>query len=308
MESSGSSYQDKPPSLHSSMHSSLCDPLSVSLFPEYDSLYVRDPLCMSPPPSRLFQPTSFSYSDTPGRCFPPLSEPLDAYSLVSYHDDAHHPNSPPYPHTLRLSPRLSHRYLSPSPPMPSHPVSRDSLAFPSRGNQHSPTVSASCGSAAVHSSQRKDTSKRSQKKAEGNGQAMPPGESNPNAQPGAKLCFEFMNTGVSPLWNCVTCRCSRMSSGGVCRYRHLSPQHPDAIADRYNSGLLSEQDIQQYKLRPCEEFETNPFAPIDAPICFSYLNRGVCSRTHEMRICRYRHLLPEHPDAIRDRLKYHLMQ
>ena len=263
---------------------------------------------MSPPPSRLFQPTSFSYSNTPGRCFPPLSEPLDAYSLVSYHDDAHHPNSPSYPHTLRLSPRLSHRYLSPSPPMPSHPVSRDSLAFPSRENQHSPIVSASRGSAAIHSPQRKDTSKRSQKKAEGNGQAMPPGESNPNAQPGAKLCFEFMNTGVSPLWDCVTCRCSRMSVGGVCRYRHLSPQHPDAIADRYNSGLLSEQDIQQYKLRPCEEFETNPFAPKDAPICFSYLNRGVCSRTHEMRICRYRHLLPEHPDAIRDRLKYHLMQ
>lgn len=96
-------------------------------------------------------------------------------------------------------------------------------------------------------------------------------------------------------------RCQRMEQGRVCRYRHLVASHPDAIADRYRSGLLTDQEIEQYRLRPCEEFEVNPFAPRDAPICFDFLNRGVCRRTENMKICRYRHLLPNHPDAIADR-------
>ena len=94
-----------------------------------------------------------------------------------------------------------------------------------------------------------------------------------------------------------------MLQGGNCRYRHLSPNHPDAIADRFKSHLLSEEEIIKYGLRPCEEYETNPFAPKDAPICFDFLNRGVCGRTQEMKVCRYRHLLPEHPEAIKDRMK-----
>ena len=56
-----------------------------------------------------------------------------------------------------------------------------------------------------------------------------------------------------------------MLQGGNCRYRHLSPNHPDAIADRFKSHLLSEEEIIKYGLRPCEEYETNPFAPKDAP-------------------------------------------
>lgn len=96
-------------------------------------------------------------------------------------------------------------------------------------------------------------------------------------------------------------RCSRCRDGGKCKYRHLVPYHPDAIADRYQSGVLSVEDVEKYQLRPCEKFETNPFAPRNAPICFEYLNHGVCSRTASMKICRYRHLLPSHPDAIADR-------
>ena len=134
-------------------------------------------------------------------------------------------------------------------------------------------------------------------------ETLPPGENNPNAQPGARLCFEYMNTGK---WICiwrVICRCHRMLQGGNCRYRHLSSNHPDAIADRFKSHLLSDEEIARYGLRPCEEFETNPFAPKDAPICFDFLNRGVCGRTQEMKVCRYRHLLPNHPEAIKDRMK-----
>ena len=66
---------------------------------------------------------------------------------------------------------------------------------------------------------------------------------------------------------------------------------------------LSEEEIRKYQLRPCEPFETNPFAPADAKICFDFLNHHVCSRNQDMKICRFRHLLPEHPDAIRDRAR-----
>lgn len=132
---------------------------------------------------------------------------------------------------------------------------------------------------------------------------LPPGENNPNAIPGGKLCFEYMNKGR--WWWCwvVTGRCQRMENGRVCRFRHLVPYHPEAIADRFRSGLLSKEDIEKYRLRECEPYETNPFAPKDAKICFEFLNRHVCSRNQDMKICRFRHLLPEHPDAIQDRIK-----
>lgn len=98
-------------------------------------------------------------------------------------------------------------------------------------------------------------------------------------------------------------RCQRMDSGRICRFRHLVPNHPEAIADRFRSGFLSKEEIEKYKLRVCDPFETNPFAQKDAKICFEFLNRRVCSRNQEMKICRFKHLLPEHPDAIQDRLK-----
>lgn len=38
----------------------------------------------------------------------------------------------------------------------------------------------------------------------------------------------------------------------------------------------------------------------EARICFPFLNKGVCERGHG---CRFRHLTPDHPDAIADRLR-----
>ena len=98
--------------------------------------------------------------------------------------------------------------------------------------------------------------------------------------------------------------CARQQSGKVCRYRHLEPNHPDAIADRFNNNQLSNEEIIKYGLRKCEEDEVNPFAPLNANICFEFLNKKCCSRTRSMKICRYRHLLPNHPDAIADRQRF----
>ena len=41
--------------------------------------------------------------------------------------------------------------------------------------------------------------------------------------PQAKICFSFVNTGM----------CER---GAACKFRHLAPNHPDAIADRMARG------------------------------------------------------------------------
>lgn len=110
-----------------------------------------------------------------------------------------------------------------------------------------------------------------------------------------------MNKGVSAMPVRITRSCERQRNGSICHFRHLSPNHPEAIADRFQSGLLSEEEIAYYKLRPCEPFETNPFAPKDAKICFEFLNKHVCSRNAKMQVCHFRHLLPNHPDAIADR-------
>ena len=44
--------------------------------------------------------------------------------------------------------------------------------------------------------------------------------------------------------------------------------------------------------------EQNPLAYGETRICFSFLNRGYCDREST---CRFRHLSPDHPDAIADR-------
>lgn len=99
----------------------------------------------------------------------------------------------------------------------------------------------------------------------------------------------------------VNGRCERQRNGGVCRFRHLDPNHPDAIADRFRNGLCTKEEIEKYHLRKCDPYEVNPFAPYGANICFEFLNKKTCSRNNAMKICRYRHLLPNHPDAIADR-------
>lgn len=96
-------------------------------------------------------------------------------------------------------------------------------------------------------------------------------------------------------------RCKRQVAGNVCHFRHLDACHPDVIANRFFNNTLTEEEIFEFNLRPCEANECNPFAQKNAKICFDFLNKKVCSRNAAMRICRYRHLLPNHPDAIADR-------
>ena len=95
--------------------------------------------------------------------------------------------------------------------------------------------------------------------------------------------------------------CKRQLAGNVCHSRHLDRDHPDVIANLYFNNLLTEDQIQEYQLRPCDDNECNPFAPRDSKICFDFLNKKICTRNAMMKICRYRHLLPNHPDAIADR-------
>lgn len=96
-------------------------------------------------------------------------------------------------------------------------------------------------------------------------------------------------------------RCKRQEAGKVCHFRHLDSNHPDVIANRFFNHLLTEEEIEEYQLHPCEEHECNPFAPKNSKICFDYLNKRICSRNSMMKICRYRHLLPSHPEAIADK-------
>ena len=51
---------------------------------------------------------------------------------------------------------------------------------------------------------------------------------NPNALPNARLCYDFLNTG----------KCKRDAAGEVCRFRHLPPDHIDAIVDKIRNGKM----------------------------------------------------------------------
>ena len=53
-------------------------------------------------------------------------------------------------------------------------------------------------------------------------------ELNPFAQPNAKLCYDFLNFG----------HCKREERTGSCKYRHLAPDHIDAVMDRIFSGKV----------------------------------------------------------------------
>ena len=44
--------------------------------------------------------------------------------------------------------------------------------------------------------------------------------------PGVAICFDFINKGS----------CSRLMRGEPCKYRHLAPNHPDAVADKIRQG------------------------------------------------------------------------
>lgn len=149
-------------------------------------------------------------------------------------------------------------------------------------------LSSLSGSVDSNTLENKQPSKKTPRKKNG---GLFPGKTNPDVVPGERLCYEFLQSG----------KCSRQMEGQKCRYRHLISTHPEAIAYRYSKGLLTEEEIVNYQLRPCEEHETNPFAPINAPLCKDFLNHKYCQRTRNMKICRYRHCLPQHPLAIKDK-------
>jgi hypothetical protein len=115
-----------------------------------------------------------------------------------------------------------------------------------------------------------------------------------------RICFPFLNRGVC-------------SFGAGCRFRHLAPDHPDAIADRVRTGHvfkianLADEKVQaqlQEQLSAKSSPSAQALAPptassSDARICFPFLNHGRCDREST---CRFRHLAPDHPDAVADRM------
>lgn len=77
--------------------------------------------------------------------------------------------------------------------------------------------------------------------------------------------------------------------------------HPERIALLYLHGKLSEEEAAVWHLSPCSKNEVNPFSSPQEKLCYDFQNHGFCKRNQEGKICRFRHLLQEHADAVRDR-------
>lgn len=71
----------------------------------------------------------------------------------------------------------------------------------------------------------------------------------------------------------------------------------------YLNGRLSEEESTAWHLTPCSENEVNPFSNPQEKLCYDFQNHGFCKRNQDGKICRFRHLLQDHKDAIRDRKK-----
>jgi len=95
-----------------------------------------------------------------------------------------------------------------------------------------------------------------------------------------RICFPFMNRGFC-------------SYGQSCKYRHLPPDHPDAIADRSRLGTANASTALQHGQG---QGQTSGVVKI----CFPFLNKGSCERGDA---CRFRHLAQDHPDAVADRMR-----
>ena len=55
---------------------------------------------------------------------------------------------------------------------------------------------------------------------------------NPNAPPDARLCYDFLNSGV----------CKREQTAGICRFRHLPIDHVETIVDKIRNGKVCERE------------------------------------------------------------------
>ena len=99
------------------------------------------------------------------------------------------------------------------------------------------------------------------------------------------------------------CRCPNEKLGRHCPYRHLVECHPERVALLYQYGRLTEFEANAWLLCPCAAKEVNPFGSPHEKMCYDFLNTHVCKRNQEGKICRFRHCLPSHEDAVRDRMK-----
>lgn len=131
-----------------------------------------------------------------------------------------------------------------------------------------------------------------------------PGELNEFASPDSDLCLEYNIVGMyDSSWRLIK-SCQHEQLGQQCHLRHLSECHPDRIALLYRYGRLTEFEADAWLLHPCEAMEVNPFANPKEKLCYDYLNGQVCKRNMEGKICRFRHCLPAHKDAVYDKLKH----
>ena len=130
-----------------------------------------------------------------------------------------------------------------------------------------------------------------------------PGELNPNALISAELCLEYNLTGKYILSIFVYYSCSNETKNRPCPLRHLARCHPERIALLYLHGRLSEEEIAVWHLSPCSSNEVNPFSTPKERLCFDFMNHSYCKRNREGKICRFRHLLQGHEDAVKDRKK-----
>ena len=55
---------------------------------------------------------------------------------------------------------------------------------------------------------------------------------NPNAPPDARLCYDFLNSGV----------CRREQTAGICRFRHLPVDHVETVVDKIRNGKVVEME------------------------------------------------------------------
>lgn len=51
---------------------------------------------------------------------------------------------------------------------------------------------------------------------------------NPNSGTNARLCYDYLNTGV----------CKREQTTGVCHFRHLGPDNIDCVVDKIRNGKV----------------------------------------------------------------------
>ena len=67
--------------------------------------------------------------------------------------------------------------------------------------------------------------------------------------------------------------------------------HPERIALLYRYGQLTDYEANAWLLSPCVANDVNPFATPAEKICYDFVNTGLCKRTQEGKICRFRHSL-----------------